>query len=491
MLTIIKDIHDKIINIYNSTNHTDKILTWLNISTVIHENQKIFVDFFKMLKKLDRSEIKIPYELPIEQILKQLSLEKNEIIAYSLIIGSLHHIIYNLMSSDGNYYMTMDGREEMQVIKNPVIYYINMSVKIEQNIQFHAFIILYSLESLFKSHFYVGIDYEYTNKKISLAQLNFEHHISNSSIIQIVSPNELEPNMMDNFIELIICNKYINKILHGSDSLDIPYMYEHMLKSDPKKIIRFTRSLIDTRFICEYYKLNHETSSDDKCSIYNAVSYFGVVSSAKGKALDDLLEAMPADYVWNIHKMPKSQVYYAFYDVIFLKYFYYRILNLATKDYEDDSKKKAILTMYRHVLKELTQFVYLEKREITFLVNKCKQEVDPVNNYMIRKPDSINKLVDIYNKISVGLKSIDPIADIDQILKVPYYKGQISILLKKMIYTALTRKCRINKDRNTVWSDKLSNDYVYDFFNEMQFYHLTKIFKNIENEINIRIREYC
>ena len=488
MIDIIKDMHTKIIDMYDKN---DKKLSWSNISMFVHQNQKTIVDFFKLLKKSDRLDVKIPYELSLEQILKQISMEKNEIILYSLIICSMHHIVYDLLSSEPNYYMTMDGREEMQVIQKPIVYYINMSIKNEQNIQFHAFILLYALESLFRSHFYIGIDYEYTNKKISLAQLNFEHHISNRSIIQIVSPNELEPEMMDNFIELIICNKYINKILHGSDSLDIPYMYEHMLKSDPKKIIRFTRSLIDTRFICEYYKLNHESSSDDKCSIYDAVSYFGVVSESKGKALNDLLETMPADYVWNIHKMPKSQVYYAFYDVIFLKYFYYRVLNLATKDFEDDIRKKAILTMYRHVLKEFTQFVYLEKREITFLVNKCKQEVDPVNNYMIRKPDSINKLVDIYNKVSVGLKSMDPIADIDQLLKVPYYKGQISILLKKMIYTVLTKKCKINKDKNTVWSEKLSNDYIYDFFNEMQFYHLVKIFKNIESEIQSRIREYC
>lgn len=490
MIEFIKNLHQDILRVNNSDSKTK----WLEISTIMHNNNHDIYKLFKYIKKINKSDnlnVRIPYELSVDNLEKQILTEQNELMLCALIISVLHKIIYGLMTLPENYFMIIDGREEMQVINKPIIYYINMSVKLEQNIQFHAFILLYALESVFHSHFYVGIDYEYTNKKISLAQLNFEHHISNSSIIQIVSPNELEPDMMKNFIEMIICNKYINKILHGSDSLDIPYMYDHMLESDPKKIIRFTRSLIDTRFICEYYKLNHETSSDDKCSIYNAVTYFGVVSEPKGKALDDLLEAMPADYVWNIHKMPKSQVYYAFYDVIFLKYFYYRILNLAIKDYEDDAKKKAILTMYRHVLKELTQFVYLEKREITFLVNKCKQEVDPVNNYMIRKPNSIHKLVDIYNKISIGLISLDPIADIDQILKVPYYKGQVSILLKKMIYTAITKKCRIYKDKNTLWTDKLTNSYVYEFFDKIQFYYLTKVFKNIEAEIEIRIREYC
>lgn len=374
-----------------------------------------------------------------------------------------------------------------------------MSIKNEQNIFFHAFILLYALESLFNRHFYIGIDFEYTDKKIQLAQLNFEHNISLKSIIMMVSPNELEPEMMENFIKLIICNKYIKKILHGSDSLDIPYMYEHMLGNDPIKIRRFTRTLIDTRFICEYYKLNRPTGADNRCSVYDedpnrsAVYYFGVVSKEKQKELTELLQSLPNhfDITWFIHKMPRSQVLYAQYDVIFLKYFYYRMIYVATQDGKDDIEKKAIIDLYNHVLYELTQFVYLEKRDITFVMAKCKEEIDPVNNYMVRKPGQIQKLVDIYNKVSIGLITYGPKVEIAKLLKVNYYKALIVTIVKKMVYTIISKKCKVYKDKSTIWTDKLDNQYIFDFLKKMDYHYLNHMFKEIEKILENRIREIC
>jgi hypothetical protein len=315
----------------------------------------------------------------------------------------------------------------------------------------------------------------------------------------MVSPNELEPAMMDNFVELIICNKYIKKILHGSDSLDIPYMYEEMLKGDPNKIMRFTRTLIDTRFLCEYYKLNRGDESDNKCSIYDedknrsAIFYFGVISAEQQDKLTNILESMPAvhDIAWNIHKMPKSQVLYAQYDVIFLKYFYYRMIYVATLDDKSDMGKKMIIELYKHVLFELTQFVYLERREITFVMAKCKEEIDPINNYMIRKPDGISKLVDIFNQVSTGLVTSDPKVEIDKLLKVNYFKGLLMILIKKMVYTIISRKCRIYKDRTTLWTDKLDNKFIFDFLEKLNYGYLYKMFKDLEGILETRIRTIC
>ena len=111
-------------------------------------------------------------------------------------------------------------------------------------------------------------------------------------------------------------NKFIKKILHGSDSLDIPYMYNQLLDKDPEKIISFTKTMIDTRFLCEYYKLTKSDPSNNKCSIYDeesdrsAIYYFNVISEKQQEKLSDVLKSMPPphDIVWNIHKMPKSQV---------------------------------------------------------------------------------------------------------------------------------------------------------------------------------------
>ena len=322
---------------------------WKEIATYAHDNNGIIVNLFKNLKKNDSiGQIKIDYTSSLEDLNNQISLESDSIVKASLIVAIFHLIVYDLISQPGNYSSIMDGKEEMSILKQDIVYYVCMSSKNEQNIFFHTYILLYALESLFNKRFYVCIDFEFTNKKIQLAQLNFEHDISLKSIIMIISPNELEDIMMQNFIDLIMCNTFIKKILHGSDSLDIPYVYTHMLADDPDKIIKFTRMLIDTRFLCEYYKLNRGVDSDNRCSIYDedpgrsAIYYFKVVSDEQQVRLTELLESMPAphDRQWNIHKMAISQAKYAALDVLFLKVFYYRIIHVATEDTDTDLGKE-------------------------------------------------------------------------------------------------------------------------------------------------------
>ena len=497
-LTPINDLYKSILDIHQNPNLSvnDK---WTQIATQMHTHQEDIRNLFLALKKEDRKQIKLDYEFDRTQLVTQIQTEAEPVVRASLIITMLHHIVYDLMSSDGNYYFKLDGRKEIAVLKKDLIYYINISIKNEQNIFFHAFILQYALESLFNKHFYLGIDFEYTNKKIQLAQLNFEHNHALQSMIMIVSPGELEKEMTANFIDLILCNKYIKKILHGSDSLDIPYMYEHLFENDPQRIRRFTRTMIDTRFLCEYYRLTRQDPSDNKCSIYaedkasSTIYYFGVISDEKQSELAAMLDAMPPvhDIRWNIHKMPESQVLYAQYDVLFLKYFYYRIIYMATLDSDTAEGKKAIIQVYKHVLFELTQFVYLESRKITFLTNKCKEEVDPINNYMIRKPDRILKLIDVFDSVSGGIVITDPKLNLDSVTKVNYYKSRINLILKKMTYTLLTKKCRIHKDKQTLFTDKLDNQYIFDFFEKLNLHYLTKVFKAAEAVLESRIRAYC
>ena len=473
---------------------------WTDIAKYMHENNVIVSNVFNIVKRNeDRQQISLDYKTNAEQLDELITAEADNIVKASYIITAIHQIVYDLLSTEGNYYFSLNGREEMAVLKKDIVYYISVSAKPEQNVYFHAFILTYALESLFNRHFYIGIDFEYTNKKIQLAQLNFEHKEDLRSIIMIVSPNDLEPIMMENFISLIICNKYMKKILHGSDSLDIPYMYEHMLGSDPNKIIRFTRTLIDTRFLCEYYKLNKTGVSDNKCSIYDeeknnsAIFYFGVVNEEQQGKLTELMQSLPApfDIVWNISKMPRSQILYAQFDVLFLKWFYYRMIYVATQDETTDLGKKVVIELYKHVLAELTRFVYLERRGVTLLLEKCKTEVDPVNNYMIRKPGGIHKLIDIYNMVSKDINTVSPKVSIDNIMKVNYYKGLITTILKRMVYGLITKKCRVYKDKNTMWTDKLDNQFIFDFLNKMNFYHIEKMFKEINSILETRIQKIC
>lgn len=501
------ELYKDIIKLYSELDKDNKVTIWEKIASIIHTDANVFVHIYRKLRHDPaRKNITIPYKDKLSDLHTQIETETNLIMKISLIIAVLHQIIYNLLSAENNYKLLLDGESEMIVLKKQIKYYISISDKVEKNILFHAFILLFAVESLFNTHFYVGLDFEYTGidpvhkrKKIQLAQINFEHNTDLRSIIMIVSPDSLnlEPIMMKNFVRLIMCNGHMKKILHGSDALDIPYIYGEMLENDPIKIMKFTRALIDTKLLCEYYKLNLTKPSDSVCKMYTVLDYFKVISPEKIVELDFMIEELGPhqDLRWdNIRKMPKNQLLYALYDVIYLKYFYYQILFLATSETTDPLKKKSILTLYKHVLYELTQFAYLEKNKITFVEAKCKEEIDPMNNFMIRhspvgKPHKILKLIDVYNKINTGLITTNPIADIDSILKVNYFKVIVVTILKKMTYTLASRNFTIYKDKNTVWSDKLNNGYIFEFLNEkMDYKYLGRMFKDLETTLELRLK---
>lgn len=476
---------------------------WFKIANNISENNHLIKDIYQQLIKINKN-IKLDWSIKLDDRMSMIKQENNVAVKLSNIAGAFHSIVYSLMTHPDNYYFSLDGKQEMSVLDRPIIYYINMSIKNEQNIYFHAFLLIFALESVFDHHLYVGIDFEFSSGRIiKLTQLSFEHNVDLSSIIEIISPPELEPNVLEDFVDMIICNPYIKKILHGSDSLDLPYLYNQLLAGDTDKIIAFTKKFIDTRFLCEYYKLNHGDSGDYKCSIYDqdptrsAIYYFGLVTKAEQDKLSQVLDTMPADINWNIHKMPKSQVLYAQYDVLFLKYFYYRIIRVAVDNAIIDVPIanqapiiKDVCDLYKNVLPQLTQFIYLENKDITGLRAKCKTEVDVANNYFIKKPDGLIKLVDIFNGMT-GLSSVKPKVEIDKIIKVNHFKSTIQILIKRMVYGHISKYCVVYKDKNNLWQDKLNNQIILDFFDFNGFTKLFQIFTEINQQIETRIKTIC
>lgn len=463
----------------------DNIVTkWTIIAAIIHENHGTFLKIFRHLQE---KELK---KLEYTDTLKNIS-GTNEMDTVRDIITNLHNIVYDLCSSEGNYYFALDGDKEMIILQKPLTYYINISKRNGQNILFHAFMLVYSLESLFHSTFYVGLDFEYTYRVIKLAQINFEHKSDRRSIIMIVGPTELEKNMTDDFIETIMCNSHCKKILHGSDSLDYPYIRDKMMENVSHKIIEFTNSMVDTRFICEYYKLSRDEPSDNKCSLYDAFVYFGVITPEKLDQFTLMMENMghPSDRVWDIHNLSKAQELYVQYDVLFLKYFYFKMISMATNDGKNDNEKKKILTLYKHIIYELTQFIYLENSNITTLLTQCKEEVDPCNNYMIRRQHGTFKLIDIFSSVTNGIMTED--ADIDMLSKVKAFSRVIALLLKKLTYTIISQKYTVQKTKTVMWGERLENDFVFDFFKEMPYIHLHKLFKDIEKILATRIKDFA
>ena len=497
----INSFHDifknQILESWKKLNANNSKEIWTTISDILHQNNSLVAQIYKKVRNEKIIlETKLNLDLPESNILDQIKSENNQFIKLGLMVTILHQIMYKLMSTENNYMMEFDGQAEMINLDKKISYYVHVGDKIEKNILFHAYFLVIALESLFDTKFYLGADFEYTGldpvykrKKIQLAQLNFEHKSDLRSQIWIVGPSELEPTIMKNFVRLIMCNKRIRKILHGSDALDIPYIYGQMLENNPTKIIKFTDGLIDTRFLCEYYKIN-KGSPDHKCQIYDALLFFDTINQEKYTQLENIVEeelTYKHDVMWNIYKLSTAHVKYALYDVLFLKYFYYGIIRKATLDGTEPLEKKNIIILYKNVIYELTQFIYLDNNNIVFVKSKCKEEIDPINNYMIRK-NKILKLVDIANQIGKEIVTVDPRVEIDTLLKVNHFKRILEIIIKKIIYTLASRQYVIYKDKSNIWSEKLSNEYLFGFFDERKYIYLGRMLREVEKILNLRLK---
>src|SRR5690606_32943201 len=166
---------------------------------------------------------------------------------------------------------------------------------------------------------YVGIDFEFNHRKIALCQLGFFPQ-RNKKFIWLVNPTLFTEDQTTMFIENVFISQYIRKILHGCDSLDIPYIFNELFLNDTTYIYKFISKISDTRFMCEYYKLVTD-SFDNKCSIYDSLLLFNIVDKQKYNELVDINESIGPihDVSWDIKKISIIQTKYALYDVYYLK----------------------------------------------------------------------------------------------------------------------------------------------------------------------------
>ena len=100
----------------------------------------------------------------------------------------------------------------------------------------------------------MGIDFEFNTKKVALMQILFEVHIKNKIIKKyyIIYPPNLDIILFDYFKYNIMSNIHILKILHGSESLDIPYIIEDFYNFELEPLINFFLTMIDTIYLFEY-----------------------------------------------------------------------------------------------------------------------------------------------------------------------------------------------------------------------------------------------
>ena len=76
-------------------------------------------------------------------------------------------------------------------------------------------------------------------------------------------PLNLDKNQM-NIFKNILTDISVIKILHGGESLDLPYLFDNILLNKKDREL-FLENLYDTRYLCEYYNIHNNLTR--KCKI--------------------------------------------------------------------------------------------------------------------------------------------------------------------------------------------------------------------------------
>lgn len=463
----------KIFNIYENHDLTTQVIT-----VIINKLFKYRDLIYKLATELTESKSNSNlYDSYINSIViyKYIDYDDVDDDNMFIVLACIKEILYECLCSTS--YDKLRGIDELKQITTHNVYYDILITNNKLNEKcFILFILFYYINTLFihKQH-YIGIDFEFNSRKIALMQLNFEDTFNKfkdlNNYIFIIYPPQFDTKILQFFKYNILCNNSITKILHGSDSLDIPYMYYELFENNKKDIIKFTKTLVDTKYLCECYNKEHELINN-KCKIYEALKNMKVISKKKLIELQKNEEDMGHIYeiTIDINNLSRNLVFYALYDVLFLKYLYLSYIQpTENRNY------------YTIIIPEITQLVFLEKREITSIIKKYKVIGDSMNNYMIKINKTNIRLNDIFEKI-IGKIDINVIP-LNLLLSINYFKSEITILLKFITYYLITQIHMVFITSTNIFNDTMSISEMINDLNELHCDSLMSIINEFKEKV--------
>ena len=342
--------------------------------------------------------------------------------------------------------------------------------KVESKPQIEAFLaycIFYYFDSLHNDkHLVVGLDYEFHEGKNKLHQIAF-FPLRKYKYIFIVDPSLLDSYQMSIYIKTVYTSP-LYKITHGSESLDIPYIYNGLLENDKVKLAKFLNFMVDTRFMCDFYKIS-TNFEDKKCSIYDGLLFFGVINRKKYDELATLGKRLgPIQHVnWNISTMRDDVFRYALYDVIYLRRFVLNIISQA-------KKMELELAQQLDLIVAITRYVAYEKYGIFDLSNSTKSWIDPLDSYVVESIDKSRHapMVELYKGILPRIKIGAINLSVDVLLKMDYFKKYLRPLFKRIIYAIIASKYSVFVRKGEPYDTKITYKELFDPLNA---YGLNKI----------------
>ena len=412
-------------NLYKFLDTCLKIKNLDKLLTILIKNYKIF-DFIKNLED--------QFSLHLFKIRSYNTNENNENIM--LMYRLLENKFYDQISKYAVRIFKYKNEVKNNNSDNIYLVFLTNS-KINFNI-FRVYLLFYYTNiRLYKKKVYLGVDSEFNTKVVAMMQLNFEQprlDLYTCSLIFLFDPNQLSFKWKKLLTERILCNKKVNKILHGSDSLDIPYVYNDLLENDPIMIKNFNLSFIDTKFLCEYSYYSKDKQLG-KCKINYLLLKEGVISQNKFDSLQKEEENMGPiyDIIININNISELLINYTLYDVLYL----YHLTNYYKTNYKD-----------YYLINEITQLTFMQKRDIITIVPIL--EINKINNYYIILKKNPIRLNDVFNNLLKNFKN----ELIDNLLKINYFKSTLLFIFKYELYFHLVKKFTIY--------EKFSNKIKYN-----------------------------
>lgn len=316
-----------------------------------------------------------------------------------------------------------------------------------------------------------AIDFEFYKGTIALMQINFGKYV------WIIDPKDYDRDKIEVINNKLLLNDNVYKVLHGSESLDLPYIFTELFNNDKNKIMKLMGKFIDTRFLCEYVRSSLE--EEGRCSIYNAMLYFKTITQDKFDELEKNNKLMgPIQNIkWDIKNLSSFHIRYAFYDVLYLIDFLKDIYKKITNE-----TPNLIRTYY--YINQVLRFVILERRNVMNIMDDLKMVVNKINNYIVK--DKNITLLNLYNELMEKCILVDNnkgYVDMNFIESNNYVKGVFSFLLKYIAYYVISKKYIVYKNKNEIMNEAVSIKDLYEKLEENKMYKIINLLRLYESNI--------
>lgn len=330
--------------------------------------------------------------------------------------------------------LILKGENEFYPGLNSKTYYI---LKVDSNININHMnniIKKFNLSSndISNKH-YLGIDFEFnkvskTDREVALMQMNLENN-SNDGYIFVLYPPELSKENNQILINLLTNTKII-KILHGSESLDIPYLFNQLLITK-ENIDKFCIGFNDTKYLCDYLQL--ETGIKGKCSIYNLLADNKVITEKKIVELGKIEEKTGPIYLVeiDIHKMSNEIFKYSFYDVIFLPELVKKFLSRSL--------------VYTNIIPNISCLINKYKRNIENEYLILEELIQNMNMYFIYDGYHIILLKDIWETYYWIMNDTNQY--LEKLKEIHYFKKFFEIITKFIVYSNVIKYFKVYKNK--------------------------------------------